>query len=524
MKRIGPEYADCHTCELNARCHGKKFRAVMGMPAAREPNGLMIIGEGPGKTEVARDAPFQGPAGDVLDDFLQAAGLQRDETHITNATLGMPPPRSDQSESKKGLHKRFPNAIYSCLPRLEKEIELAKPRVIVTMGMPALVAATGYTEQKNRHIDNPCEHCDPKTRKIGPAIACAKGDCDWYRLWDNLTEEEANERWRGEGGGLEELDGKCPKCEANLKRLKIRQIKCPRCKGKKKRIESYTVFKNDSYALVGENGIAGALFEAKDLPSRWDQFGVKYVIATLHPAYCLHSSGTEQGFGGQFAAQAVLDHIEKAARLLKRDADYRLSVRLTDRADELRAFVRKPGMYDCDIETNAKSPWDVDEFRCIGIGRADREEVLVVDTRRMLEVRRFEEEGYAVEYDVEVVDQELFDALAEFLTDERKPKTWQNGNYDCVVIHRLMGVRVTPLGADTKVAHHSLRPDEPHKLAHIGSGMTDVFYWKEPKKMKGQHQWENYEQLVVYNARDVRNQSMARERMAGHCALDKGNA
>lgn len=519
MKRIGPEAADCDACELYARCHGEKYRAVAGAPPVDPDrfNGLMIIGEGPGETEVARDQPFCGKSGQVLDDLLEAAGFKREETYITNATLGKPPKRSSVDKGKTGLHGRFPNAIYSCIPRLEAEIAQARPRVVVTMGAAALHAATGTVEERNKHVDNDCERCDPKTRKVGPAVMCAKGDCGWRWMALDMTDEEAKEAWKVY---KKERDNKCPNCGAKIKNLKVRQIKCPWCGGRKKKVVSETVFKGSLFGLTGKNGIAGALFAAEDLPSRWDELGVEFVICTLHPAFCLRSSGTEEGFGGQFAALAMLDHLEKAKRLLERAPNYDLTVRITDRAEEVEAFTRAPGMYDCDVETDALSPWDVTELRVVGITRADRSEALVVDTRRMIKVLRFEEAGYAPEYEVQVLDQALYDALRAFLTAEDKPKTWQGGSYDCVVLWRLLGVRVRPIGADTKVAHHSVRPDEPHTLAHIAAGMTDALYWKQPKRVSGAEQWESFEQLVIYNAHDCRTQSLSRERMAGHCPLD----
>jgi uracil-DNA glycosylase family 4 len=517
-ERFGPEHADCHTCELHPRCHGRKTRAVPGVPAAHDPCGLMVIGEGPGKHEVVRGVPFAGPAGDVLNDMLQAAGFDRETVHVTNATLGQPPPK--EGSGKQGLHGRFPKAIYSCLPRLERELEAWRPRIVVTMGAAALITATGYTQKKNKHVPLLCEHCDPKTRKVGPAVACAVGDCDF--VWTALghTDADAAELWDAE---KERLGGKCPLCTANVKRIKVRMVKCPHCKGKKKHVVVEDIFKHDNLALVGKNGIAGALFAAADLPSRWDAFGVEYVICTLHPAFCLHSSGAEQGFGGQFAAQAVLDHLEKAKRLLARPPNWHLSVRLTDDADEVLAYFEgheSEAIYDADIETDAKSPWDVSVIRCIGFGRPDVDEVLVVDTRRMIQVTVIDpnegkEENAPTEplrYEIEILDPELLSALRGALLF---PTGWQNASYDAICIWRLWGIILENIAADTKVAHHSLRPDEPHTLAHIGAGMTDTLAWKEPKKLKDVQQWDNFTQLVTYNAKDVRNTSYARERMVG---------
>lgn len=481
------------------------------MPPSKPFNGIMIIGEAPGREEVVRDAPFQGRSGELLDAMLSAAGIEREATWITNTLLGYPP-KKPQGAKGSTLHAWFPNAIYSCLPRLEAEIEAARPKVIVLMGPAPLTAATGTVIEKNQHVDNPCDYCDPKTRKIGPAVQCAKG-CGWTWL-DALgqTEERAKELW---AEAKEALGGTCPRCEANIKNLRIGDRKCPKCGGKKKKVREVAIFKDGGYALTGKNGMAGALFASDSLPSAWNELGVEYVIATLHPKYCLYSQGVERGFGGQFAALAVVDHLEKARRLVERPPRYEMSVLVTDRAEDVEAFTREPGVYDCDIETDALSPWDVSELRCIGISVPGREQVLVVDTRRMLQVRRSEDALGVAYFDIEVLDAPLFEALSAFLTEPSKGKNWTNGSYDCVVLWRMMGLRVRPLAADTKIAHHCLRPDEPHKLSHIAAAMTEALYWKQPKKMAGQEQWESFEQFAIYNAHDCRTQGLAIERMVG---------
>ena len=523
-QRFGTEHADCSQCELHPRCHGKRGRPVPGMPA-EDPIGLMIVGEGPGKNEAIRGEPFVGKTGQVLEDILQAAGLKREQVHLTSTLLGHPP--NKLKGQKKDLHGRFPNAVYSCLPRLEAELAHYRPRIVVTMGHAALVAATGYTQKKNKHVDNPCEYCDPQTRKVGPAIQCAVGDCGWTWTARSLTDEAAKELWETE---KEALGGKCPDCSANIKRLRIGMKKCPKCKGKKKRVVVEESFRSDNLTLTGKNAIAGALFRAQDLPSRWDEFGVEFVITTLHPAYCLHSSG-DKGFGGQFAAVAILDHVEKAKRLLARPPNWACNITLTDDADEVRAYFERyptPAIWDSDIETDAQSAWDVSEIRCIGFGRPDVEEVLVVDTRRAIHVtvtdpNEGKEESEPFEpllYDVEVMDEALLEELRRILTE--LPNGWQNGAYDLICMARLWGLEPmdVKIVADTKTAHHCLRPDEPHTLGHIAAGMTDTLFWKEPKKLKGSLQWDDFTQLITYNAKDVRNTSLSRERMVGRIARE----
>jgi uracil-DNA glycosylase family 4 len=505
---FGSELADCASCELIGRRDDKK--CVVARPPEEAFGGLMIIGEGPGRNEVLKGRPFVGRSGQLLDALLQAAGLRREQIYVTNATLCQPPQLGEQKKGpQKGFHDRFPTAVPSCLPRLEAEIEAMRPRVIVTLGASSLVAASAYTVKKSRQVDNPCVKCHDK-RKYGPAIACAVGACDWYHVFDGCSTFE--EAVVPHAALLAALDNRCPSCQASIKKVRIRDIKCPYCGGKKKKNEYYHEWTYD-YSLLS---VAGAIFESHRLASRWDRYGVRYVIPTFHPAFLLRpvdTSTTRKAYGGQFAAQAVLDHLEKARKLLARDHEFRFRTSITDDPEDVRAYTAEPGRYTIDIETDAKSSWDVACIRCIGIGRADREEVLVVDTQRLVR-----NAGTDAEPRFEVVDHELMGALEDFLTATSKPKVAQNGNYDYTVIRRLWGIETAPIGGDTKVAHHVLRPDEPHELQNIAFEMTDAEHWKPPKKAGGVLHYTGFTDLAIYNARDVRATALADEAIAGlHC-------
>lgn len=506
--------ADCGACELKERC--AKGRTVVAKPAPEKFNGIMLLGEAPSGIEVTRAAPMSGPAGQLLDSLLEAAGIDRNECYATNAVLCQPGP-GGKGDAKKTLHGRYPNAIYSCLPRLEEELAVVRPKVVVAFGEAALVAATGGTKKKAMQVDVDCQRC-VNTRKVGPALACAnaKAGCDWHHIFVGKTDAEANEE---RPAFVDMLGGACPKCGANLKRLRIRAIKCPGCGGRKKKIVEKEIF-TATYTKIGE--VAGALFRASTLPSRWDEFGVDWVIATFHPSFLLHGLKVkEEGdrkkkLGGQFAARAVVDHLEKALRLTKRPQNFRFSTTITDRAEDVRAFL-EPGAYSIDIETNAKSEWDVSDLRCVGIGRVDREETLVVDTTGMLDIQVIEpeEEGEPLRYNTKVKDRELFDALKEFFTWPAYKKILQGGDYDALVIWRLMGLVIEPIVIDTKLAHHALYPDEPHNLGHIASEMTDAEYWKPPKEIKGAQAWRDFEELAVYNSKDLRTTDLSAEKMCG---------
>ncbi|MFN2312223.1 MAG: uracil-DNA glycosylase [Spirochaetia bacterium] len=95
---------------------------------------VMVIGEGPGAEEDRLGAPFVGPAGRYLDDWLKAIDLSREENvYITNVVKCRPPGNRDPE----------PAEIEACRPYLERQIQLVRPRVILAAGRVAAQFLTG---------------------------------------------------------------------------------------------------------------------------------------------------------------------------------------------------------------------------------------------------------------------------------------------------------------------------------------------------------------------------------------------
>ena len=78
-KSLGEAVPECRACDLWEGA----TQAVMGEGAAHAS--LMLVGEQPGDREDIEGHPFVGPAGRVLDEGLERAGIARDEVYITNA-------------------------------------------------------------------------------------------------------------------------------------------------------------------------------------------------------------------------------------------------------------------------------------------------------------------------------------------------------------------------------------------------------------------------------------------------------
>ena len=104
------------------------------------PASLMLVGEQPGDREDARGAPFVGPAGKLLDDALEQAGIDRSLAYVTNAVKHF----KWEPSGRRRLHKK-PSAreIEACRPWLLTEIEFVRPRVIVSLGATAAASLLG---------------------------------------------------------------------------------------------------------------------------------------------------------------------------------------------------------------------------------------------------------------------------------------------------------------------------------------------------------------------------------------------
>lgn len=114
---------DCSRCGLRAECSGVVFGE--GNQGAR----LMLIGEGPGAEEDRLGRPFAGKAGQLLDQILEAIGLERFEhTYIANVVKCRPP----------GNRVPRPEEARQCLPWLYRQIELISPALIILLGGTAL--------------------------------------------------------------------------------------------------------------------------------------------------------------------------------------------------------------------------------------------------------------------------------------------------------------------------------------------------------------------------------------------------
>ncbi|MCS6844775.1 MAG: uracil-DNA glycosylase [Caldilineales bacterium] len=118
LEQLAQEIRACQRCRLakGRRC------AVPGEGPADAA--IMFIGEGPGFHEDRQGRPFVGPSGALLEELLAGIGLQRQQVYITNVVKCRPPGNRDP----------LPDELEACRPYLDRQIELIRPKVIVTLG------------------------------------------------------------------------------------------------------------------------------------------------------------------------------------------------------------------------------------------------------------------------------------------------------------------------------------------------------------------------------------------------------
>jgi uracil-DNA glycosylase len=136
LERLREAAAACRGCDLWVHA----TQTVFGEgPKHAE---VMLVGEQPGDQEDRQGHPFVGPSGRLLDEGLEAAGLDRRRVYVTNAVKHFKFVRIELT--RRRLHKKpAPGEVRACRPWLEAEIRLVRPRVIVALGATAAQALLG---------------------------------------------------------------------------------------------------------------------------------------------------------------------------------------------------------------------------------------------------------------------------------------------------------------------------------------------------------------------------------------------
>jgi DNA polymerase len=140
----------------------------------------MLVGEQPGDMEDRAGAPFVGPAGRVLDEALERAGIDRARAYVTNVVKHF----KWEPRGKRRLHSKPSQAeMDACRPWLDAEIATVQPRVLVCLGSTAARAVMGpgvrVTQARGQPFPSPLAACVVAT--VHPSSILRERDDDTRR-------------------------------------------------------------------------------------------------------------------------------------------------------------------------------------------------------------------------------------------------------------------------------------------------------------------------------------------------------
>jgi uracil-DNA glycosylase len=150
LEALRAEAADCRACPL-----WKPATQTVFGEGPRDAR-VLFLGEQPGDREDLSGKPFVGPAGQLFDRAMGAAGLDRSAVYVTNAVKHF----KFVPRGKKRIHST-PNSseIQACRPWFDRELELISPNLVVAMGATAIHSLFGRTmpvgKNRGRILEGP---------------------------------------------------------------------------------------------------------------------------------------------------------------------------------------------------------------------------------------------------------------------------------------------------------------------------------------------------------------------------------
>jgi uracil-DNA glycosylase family protein len=134
LTKLREAAADCKACDL----WKTGTQTVFGEGERKAE--IVFVGEQPGDKEDLAGKPFVGPAGRVLDEALDAAGIDRSLAYVTNAVKHF----KWQGRGKRRIHQK-PNwsELAACRPWLDAELAVLDPKVLVALGATAAQSLLG---------------------------------------------------------------------------------------------------------------------------------------------------------------------------------------------------------------------------------------------------------------------------------------------------------------------------------------------------------------------------------------------
>jgi len=149
LPRLREAAAGCRACPL----WQTGTQTVFGEGPARAE--MILVGEQPGDQEDKQGRPFVGPAGRVLDEALELAGIDRGRAYLTNAVKHF----KWEARGKRRIHaKPTWSEQMACKPWLEAELAVVRPRVLVCLGATAAQSLLGkqfrVTKERGRWLES----------------------------------------------------------------------------------------------------------------------------------------------------------------------------------------------------------------------------------------------------------------------------------------------------------------------------------------------------------------------------------
>ena len=149
LRALREEAARCRACPL----WKTGTQTVFGEGAADAR--VVLVGEQPGDQEDKAGRPFVGPAGRLLDEALDEAGIDRTATYVTNAVKHF----KWVARGKRRIHQKPAwSEVAACRPWLEAELEALRPEVVVCLGATAAQSLLGkqfrVTKQRGAWVES----------------------------------------------------------------------------------------------------------------------------------------------------------------------------------------------------------------------------------------------------------------------------------------------------------------------------------------------------------------------------------
>ena len=494
--------ADCASCPFSVN-GAPKNPVYSEFPD--EPDWL-VIGEGPGFTEVRLGRPFMGPSGQVVNKILGKIGKPREEVYVGNATLCRPPDGTPEPQKTQ--------AAVACRGRMQAELARWPGKPILTLG--AIAARSIIPKETLDAIDPPdAPRAIRRSQKMRqqPSLKSAiqrrkrikkQAEKQLDKLIKHerkrlITEIKVKYKHRPPESYLrEEINRVFPQLEIKAKEdaekiidLKIKEREL------KKLIEKDKPKKPRKPKKIKISDIASTLFDV-DV----DGTGVRPVIPAIHPAALLRGGGASIG-GSHTPDMAFVNLIYDAAKVnaLAKGQDIRLYLNVEyEMEDADRAFrlflevyndALQEGACSIDLETYVDDP---DRHHAL-MAYVARIRVIGIATKRM---------AYSVAWDLlPPICQTLLQVMLVNVET-----TYHNGLYDRTVL-RAYGFQMGPKWFDTLLAHHAAFPGNSHKLQHVDA----QFYGVAPWKSEFRNAEETPEKLAIYNAKDTGGTHALRPRL-----------